>query len=115
MALEALACMEAWLRKHKGVAPQVAADLIFVAVDGYLREQDMIALQVNDVFIDKPLQRVILMLGRGERGETSKTGRDQGVTLDDPCAVDVVIRSVKDARQAGRQKVFQISDADYRC
>ncbi|CAK0837144.1 unnamed protein product [Prorocentrum cordatum] len=51
--------------------------LAFVsAFDAYLREQDWLQLRYDEV-------QVALLLGRRHRGESVKTGQEQGVALDD--------------------------------
>ena len=82
VALRALACMEDWLRSQRNPTAQVAADMVPVAIDGYLREQDLSELRARDVVCDE--RDVTLLFGRSSRGERSKTGRDQGVSLDGP-------------------------------
>ncbi len=63
---------------------------ISVAVDGYLREQDLFALKGEDVITFKG--ETILRLGSSSRGESTKTGRDQGVRLDSPHSSEIVRR-----------------------
>ena len=74
-----------------------------VAFDCYLREQDWIQLKCEDVFIDlsrrksKVSARVALMLGRKHRGESVKTGQEQGVLIDDSLLSLLLWARVKDA------------------
>ena len=51
LALQTLACMEKWLRLQKSSTAAVAADMIFTAVDGYFREQDLLSLRASDVSV----------------------------------------------------------------
>jgi integrase len=84
--------------------------MIFPAVDGYLREQDLLNLRASDVSVGD--NQVILFLGRSERGDRSKTGRNQGVSLDSPYAHDVLRRRIAGLRPSDR--VFPITANQYR-
>ena len=76
MALQTLACMEDYLRTQpKAEAARTAADMIPTAVDGYLREQDMVNLLGRDLSWSHDGDRVSAHFGRADRGESSKTGR----------------------------------------
>ena len=110
MPLQALACMEAWLTAQTAPAAKVSADMIFPAVDGYLREQDLLGLRARDVCVSE--NQVVLLLGRSERGDRSKTGRDQGVSLDDPYSRGVLLRRLEGLGPDDR--VFPITAAQYR-
>ena len=110
MALQTLACMEEWLALQAHPSARVSADMIFPAVDGYLREQDLLGLRARDVCVDGGC--VVLLLGRSDRGERSKTGRNQGVSLDDPYAQCVVRRRIQGLGPEDR--VFPLSAANYR-
>ena len=110
MSLQALACMEAWLTAQTTPAAKVSADMIFPAVDGYLREQDLLGLRARDVCVVD--DQVVLMLGRSDRGDRSKTGRDQGVSLDDPYSRGVFLRRLQGLGPDAH--VFPITAAQYR-
>ena len=111
VSLQALACMEAWLREQPSPAAQVSADMIPVAVDGYLREQDLTELKARDV-IASSTGSVTLLFGRSSRGERSKTGRDQGVSLDEPYCKDVVRARLSGL--APDDRLFPITSSQYR-
>ena len=78
VALQRLACMQDALYNEGSAEAKEAADMMAIAVDGYLRDQDMQQLRVSDVVFSG--STVALLLGRSARGESCKTGRDQGVT-----------------------------------
>ena len=53
-----------------------------------------------------------LSLGRGKRGERCKSGRDQGVVLDEPYSAGILDRRLKKLKPSGR--VFTMSADIYR-
>ena len=55
VGLETLALMEEYLRSRSDDQSQVAADMQPVAVDGYMREQDLLQVQVRDI-VDNPAE-----------------------------------------------------------
>ena len=114
MALEALACMEQWLQAQSANEARVAADMIFSAVDGYMREQDMVNLRADDVLLVDGGSEVILFFGRSVKGDRSKTGRDQGVTLDEPYVRQILCKRVAAAQQRKDKRVFPIAASGYR-
>ena len=65
----------------------------------------MLGLRKEDLAWDGDM--VAAHLGRGVRGESSKSGRDQGVVFEDPYAVAVLRRRVAKLKDGG--KVFPIS------
>ena len=84
--------------------------MLDIAVDGYLREQDLVNLLVEDCIGDNGAFG--LMFGRARRGDSSKTGRDQGVVLDEPWSGLIIQK-----RTAGRkpkERAFGISADSYR-
>ncbi len=89
---------------------RVAGDMITVQLDAYLREQDLEGLRVEDCLISQG--EVALLLGRGHRGESTKSGREQGVVLDYPLACDIIRQYC--SGKAPNAKVFPISIARYR-
>lgn len=111
-ALEVLACMEHWLREQKNSASSVAADMVPVAIDGYLREQDLVQLRVADLSFDAHAQSMSAHFGRASRGESSKTGREQGVVFDEPHSVQILRRRI--AGKKPDDRVFSISADVYR-
>lgn len=86
-ALELWAVLEADMRKHDDCE---SADALIVGLDGYLREQDLFSLRASDVRVAGK-DEVALQLGIAERGESAKTGRNQGVRLERQEAIDVVV------------------------
>lgn len=109
VGLEALACMEFELRSQPDVRGQCAGDMLPVAVDGYLRKQDLRQLRVEDcVFFEG---EVVLRLGRSDRGESVKTGRDQTVRLDFPHSAAIVRARCKGRPSSAR--VFDITSEEY--
>ena len=102
VAPQRLAVMEEELWSHGSATASEAGDAIVLAVDGYLREQDLFQLQVRDVILDKGV--ATLLLGVGSRGESSKTGRDQGVVLDEPLSFSILQRRCQDKKPSA--KVF---------
>ena len=104
-----LAVMEDELRAHPDQAAQVAGRMIPVAVDGYCREGDLLQLRAEDITcLD---QDVVLHFGRRSRGESTKTGREQGVRLDTPHAQDVVRARLASCKP--RERLFPITAKDY--
>jgi len=100
VAMETLACMEDYLRNLGTDEGTQAADCMPLAVDGYLREQDLFQLRVEDVLLQDNAEgtRVAtLLLGRGERGERCKSGRDQGVVMDEPYSAEILEKRVREA------------------
>ena len=104
--------MEKYLREKETEHATACADALPVAVDGYLREQGLFQLQCRDVIIGQDNDRVVLLLGRSRRGESSKTGRDQGVGLEDQYARKIINRRVAHLRP--HQKVFDIKASHFR-
>ncbi len=109
-ALQRLACMVDELQKLGTPESLIAADMIVVAPDGNLREQDMVQLRVRDLVFSG--STVALLLGRSEKGESFKTGRDQGVVMDEPISFQILQDRVKG--KSPNDKVFGISGARYR-
>jgi integrase len=109
--LQTLACMESWLRQQKDAKALVAADAIPIAADCYLREQDIVNLRIEDVVFTSDALSCALLLGRSKRGESVKTGRDQGVIPDEPYSIEILRRRV--ANQPPSAKVFPITHAQY--
>lgn len=110
VALQALACMEDWLKSQGYPTAQVAADMVPVAIGGYLRKQDLSELRARDVVCDE--RGVTLLFGRSSRGERGKTGRDQGVSLDEPYSKDIVRARLKGL--APNDRLFPVTSSQYR-
>ena len=107
---ETLAVMRKWLRDQAQEDHGLAADMMEVAVDGYLREQDLRILRVGDV-VDAN-GHVTLLFGRSGRGESTKTGREQGVVLDTRRACEIVRDRCRDKKPSDR--VFPLRSEKYR-
>ena len=93
MAPQRIAVMQDELQSHGSATAAEASDAIGIAVDGYLREQNLFQLQVRDVMLCNGV--ATLMLGVSSRGESAKTGRDQGVVLDEPTSFEILSRRCK--------------------
>ena len=78
-------------------------------MDVYGREQDMEQLSCEDVVCDG--SRVAILLGNSSRGESVKTGMNQGVVVFRGVVSDLVMALVK-YRQSGR--LFGLSQAQMR-
>ena len=113
LAEEALLCMEEWLRKRGKPQDVEAADMMAMAHDGYLREQDLLGLRKSDVLQDHRSGAVVLQLGLSSRGEKSKTGWDQGITLDYPWTAERALARASACRSPD-SKLFSLSSACYR-
>ena len=107
---ETLACMSAWLREQSQENARVAADMMDTAVDGYLREQDLVQVLGEDVIDGE--DDVGLLFGRAKRGESSKTGRGQGVVMDEPWTKEILRRRAQECGARGR--IFNITADVYR-
>jgi len=107
---QALACMSAYLGGLGDPKAAIAADCIAIAADGYLREQDLFQLRIQDVVMTN--DTAALLLGQSQRGEGCKSGRDQGVVMDEPHSVDVLRRLT--AGRDNDQKVFELTADEYR-
>ena len=105
-----MAVMEEWLRCRKSPTAHVAADCIFPAVDACLRETNLCELECQDVVLRH--DKVIVHLGRSSRVSRSKTGRDQGVVLEDPYATSVLRRRCRGLSPS--DKVLPVSPSQYR-
>jgi len=112
VGLETLVCMEDWLRQRKGSSSTTAADMIVVGTDGYLREQDMFNLRAEDLAWSLDRSTVSAHFGRAARGDSSKTGREQGVVFDEPYTMAVLKRRTKGL--AHDELVFKIKAEHYR-
>jgi hypothetical protein len=108
--LEALACMEEWLRGQPAEGAHDAADWIALQTDVCGREQDMDGLLAEDVV--ESAKGVVLRFGVSSRGESSKAGRDQGTQVDSPHAEDIVRRRLKGKNPGSR--IFKIRTAALR-
>ena len=102
VAPQRLAVMQEELRAHGSATAAEAADAIAIAADGYLREQDLFQLRVQDVILHRGT--ATLLLGVSSRGESAKTGRDQGVVLDEPFSYEILHRRCSNLNQG--DKVF---------
>lgn len=83
---------------------------IWLMMDAYLRQQDWQQIRKEDVADDG--QNMSILFGRRERGESSKTGVQQGVIVENPWVVEALriwLLSVGDG-----EKVFQFTDVHLR-
>ena len=72
-----------WVAHNVGA---LEALVIVLSLDAYLREQDWEMLRCEDVYVElrgKDVPSVALLFGRRHRGESVKTGQDQGVCVED--------------------------------
>ena len=100
------------LLKHGCIDDALAAE---VALDGYLREQDWAQLLAEDVQVDwrdKGQCVVALLFGRRHRGESVKTGQEQGVKLESPLLSRLLAERVADL--PSRERVFQTNPDRFR-
>ena len=109
---ETVICMEHYLRELKKADATTAADMIATQLDCYLREQDLESLRVEDCVFDLSSGAVALLLGRGHRGESTKSGREQGVVVDSPFVCELVRQRCKDKQLC--DKVFKLTMTKYR-
>ena len=81
---ESVHVMSEALMKKGRVDEAIAVE---IALDGYLREQDWAQLRAEDVMTDwrdGGICSTALLFGRRHRGESVKTGQEQGVQLESP-------------------------------
>ena len=92
------------------------------AADGYLREQDLFGLRIEDVVFNTTATggpTVAAYFGRVHRGESCKTGREQGVVFDEPLSYEILERrctscSLSPPIKKPSDKVFRITSTLYR-
>ena len=105
-------CIADDMRRH---GDEEAAEMLELAMDSYLRTQDLGLLRVEDV--SSPPARpgepllVSLQLGVVERGETTKTGVRQGVIIDFPRVARATLRRA--AGRSPKEKLFKTSTRQY--
>ena len=107
---ETAACMSDWLRNQSSAEEKLVGDVVDIAIDGYCRQQDLIGnLQRRDVVFDTVGNETTtcLQFGRSSRGESSKTGRNQGVMFDEAHSTRVMQRLCDG--KAPKDKIFAIS------
>ena len=86
--------------------------MLELALDGYLRTQDLELIRVADViFYDGPPAYAAVRLGESRRGESTKTGRDQGVLFDDPSSIQLLRRRTTGKKPGDR--VFSLAKSVY--
>jgi hypothetical protein len=91
------------------------ADALRLALDSYLRTAELFALCAEDIVVDASktgVPDVALRLGVVERNESTKTGVRQGVRLDWPGTVDIVIKRA--GNRSGGTKLFNTDAPSYR-
>ena len=106
---ESAACMEHRLRQQPCQDAQVSADLMTTCVDTGCREGELLKSRKADYTIGK--NEVAIHLGVGNRGESTKTGRFQGVRVDGPYVQDILLRRLQHLGPA--DLVFPISATKY--
>ena len=94
------------------LARQGCVDAAFAAavqLDGYMREQDWIQLRAEDVQVDwrKDACVVALLFGRRHRGESVKTGQEQGVKLESSLLSRLLAERVKDMEP--EERIFNLT------
>ena len=89
-----------------------AAIAAWLQEDTYGREQDWEGLCSEDILVDERTQRCALLLGNTARGETVKTGGNQGVTVDAPWLAAIMMQIKR--RLPGPQPVFPMSQSCFR-
>jgi hypothetical protein len=101
---ETIACIAEAMRLNGDTE---AADVVWLCLDGYLRESECIQIQASDVV--ELEGRTAILLGAAERGERVKTGRNQTISLDWQGTKEMVRRRCK---RGGR--LFNLTAAKYR-
>lgn len=89
-----------------------SADIVELCADACLRMQDWVHLMDDDV-IDVSDRGVALLLGRGDRGETTKTGTSQSVRLDFSGTSAMVVKYRDAARRRGGGRVFKVGASTF--
>ena len=91
LPIELIACIAEAMRK---AAQPDAADAVELATDCYLRSMELLALRATDVVIleEKGARQAVVRLGAAERGESAKTGMRQGVRVDSPHVIDMLVQ-----------------------
>ena len=116
MALQLLACMQQVCWESGKWDGEEAGDCMELSADGYLREQDLFSLRVEDVVFSDATATggpgVAAYFGRAHRGESCKTGREQGVVFDEPLSYEILKRRCHGKKPSA--KVFRISSQLYR-
>lgn len=84
-----------------------SADIVEACADLYWRMQDWFHLRDDDI-ISVGARGVAVLLGRGDRGETTKTGTNQAVRVDFSGVAAMLIRYRDAARRNGGGKVFRV-------
>ena len=84
-------------------------------LDGYMREQDWTQLLGEDVateHLETGFCNTALLFGRKHRGESVKTGQEQGVKIESPFLALLLARR---AEQVGKKKrIFELTAEAYR-
>ena len=109
---ESVHAMAKEMIKQGFVDAAIAAE---TALDAYLREQDWDQLLAEDIAIDRRTAgspSVALLFGRRHRGESVKTGQEQGVKIESPLLV--LILAERAARMQPTDKVFRITSDTFR-
>ena len=81
LCAEVMVVMAARLRERSSEGAE-AADIMLTMFDTYCRQQDIFQLRREDVSVTTQPFRVAVHFGISARGESTKTGTDQGVIID---------------------------------
>ena len=88
-----------------------ASEAAETALDCYMREQQVLRLRGEDIATTAEGEMSI-SLGVAERGESAKTGRQQGVRPDTPFVRDLLMR--RKASVKPHEKIFKLNVNQYR-
>ena len=83
-----------------------------IQYDAYAREQDIEQLAPADVLFDG--KQVALEFGVASRGESVKTGANQGIVVKRAVVADILLALRSHALAAGMLKLFSISQSSFR-
>jgi hypothetical protein len=111
---ESIAVMAKRLRERGLPNDEDAADAMLLATDAYLREQDVVRLRCVDVHLTHDAQGefAILRLGVSQRGEATKCGHDEGVSVDFMHNIKMLQRRL--AVRRPDESLFGLDDVTYR-
>lgn len=111
-APETIYVIAEWVAHNVGA---LEALVIVLPLDAYLREQDWEMLRCEDVYVElrgKDVPSVALLFGRRHRGESVKTGQDQGVCVEDEFVARTIAGLVEGRPRD--EKIFGFSSSHFR-